>query len=510
MPVGISDFKNLLIFEVWIPGSIRLLANRPRMTGYSACQFPKREMLIMWLRANIMVIGLLCFVSLPAEAESSRELRELKAQLKAMQQRINELENHQKKLSRNQTQQRQAIRHVNVKTHQNSGWRDVADRVRTAPDYSDKLLNWQNDVTGKALKQLEAKQQGVLQSGNLYLGGMFKGSLMGEWTNTEDKFAILSRFPDQHSGSSGSRFVINNAALSATASMHDWVDATVILDYSETEYGSGNEFDMRKVYLTVGNLNESPFYATFGRQTVDFGDHDSFNPFTHSMNNHYFRVEADDPVLSVGYANPYGTHVVATAINGGRQDRVANHPDTNHIKNFAVNASQRFDFASDANLRVGAGYLHSTIYDAPTPHHLVAEIDPTEDRIRNGAWNVHAELTYNNLVLMGEFTRTMKDWLATNHKVSALTLQGEYFFHNWDRPASIAAVYSRGEQGADGTEWERMEQIILGYETELMPEFYVGAEYVFNKGFVPLINILNASDRDVENHSIVMGGRYIF
>lgn len=431
--------------------------------------------------------------------EVQNELHLMRLHMKEMQKRVQYLEQVQRN-------QEAAISHVELKR---SSGLSLGSFVNMAPDHSSMIHDWQNDVVGKPLKTLEARRDGGLRKGNVYWGGLLKGSLMGEATNTKDKFAILSRFPTQHSGSTGSRFVVNNVALSATATMHDWVTATALFDYSETEYASDEAFDMRKAYLTVGNLKESPFYAMVGRNTVDFANSDSFNPFTHTMNNHYFRVESDGPVIALGYAG-HGTHVVATLMNGGRHQRVASHPDGNHMKNFAVNATQTIEVGGQSLVKVGAGYLHSSIYDSLTPHHTPAGIVASEERTRNGVWNAYAEAKIDNVALMAEFSQTLDNWFATGHKVRAWTVQGEYFFDNWGRPASLSATYSRGEQGADGVEWEFMEQAVLGYESEVADHFYLGAEYVFNHGFVPLINILNDSDSGVVNHSLVLGGRYVF
>ena len=418
-----------------------------------------------------------------------------------MQQRINQLESMQYR-------QNAAINHVNVKTQQTDF--TSKDLLKTNTKHSDMFNNLQNDVTGKALRQLEMQRDGTLTSNGVYWGGVLKGSFMGEWTDTEDKFAILSRFPGQHSGSSGSRFVINQATLSATAAMHDWVTGTMQLEYTETEYPGQSDLNMRKAFVTVGNLKESPWYASFGRNTIDFGNMDSYNPFTHTTTNHYFHAQSTDPTLAIGYAN-YGWHVVATAINGGRQQRVAHHEDSNHVKNFALKAEKAFTLGEKSMLQVGASYLHSSIYNSVTPHHTATDIAAADDQVhRNGIWNVFAEMQLQNWMFMVEFTRTLRDWPAVDEPVWALTAQAEYFFDNWGRPASVSFVYGHGDQGRSGDEWEFMRQVILGYETQVNSNFYLGAEYVHNHGFAPLINITQTSDQSVDNHSLILGGRFVF
>lgn len=455
------------------------------------------------MKAHVAIAGILTASSALAQTDTAAELKQLRAQMQWMQQRIEQLESQQQ-------YQDKAIHYVDLKARRNA--LRLPDAVLAQPDNTDLMTNLQNNVTGKPVRQLELRRDDKLQNGGVYLGGTLFGGFMGELSNTEDKFAILSRFPNQHSGSSGSRFVINQAALNVTATPHEWVTGNLQLEYTETEYPGQEDVNLRRSFVTIGNLKESPWYASFGRNNIDFGNMDSYNPFTHSMTNHYFKAESDDPVLALGYASN-GLHVVATAINGGRQQRVAHHEDSNHIKNFAIKAEKAFSLSSDAILHVGASYLHSSIYNSITPHHTTAEVaglDDGDERHRNGVYDVFVELLWNDWAWMAEFAQTTRDWPATDVPVWALTAQAEYFFENWQRPASVSLVYSHGDQGESGTEWERMQQVILGYETEIFDHVYFGSEYVFNRGFVPLINIRQTADRDVENHNILVGGRYVF
>lgn len=383
----------------------------------------------------------------------------------------------------------------------------LGDVVGIAPAYSDTMLNWQSDVTGKPRKLLEARQDGTLGNKKAYLSGAFKASGMAETSNTDGKFAILSRFPNQHgSGKFGSRFLVNNAALGVTGTVNDWVSSYAQIEYSEIEYPGQEEIQFRKAYLLLGNLEESPWYAYLGRNTIDFGDQDSYNPFTHTTVNHYFNAVSDDPVLAVGYYGG-GWDVVATAINGGRQLRVADIYQTDNVRNFAFNANKTFDLGGGSAFRLGASYLHGTIYNSAVPHHLITT-DTPRDRV--AAAGAVMEYTSPSWDFMVEFIATLDEWEATDEPVWAGVVQGAYKFPSWGRPSELSLVYNRGEQGRSGTEFEFMEAAILGYELELFPHFYLGGEYVFNHGFAPLINVTTSSDAGVVNHSLILGGRYVF
>jgi len=465
------------------------------------------------MRIKFIATGLVVLLSStmlinPANADDSRDIEMLKQQVGLLQKRIVQLESAQEKSAKTEDVASIVSDALKERSTGSSFFDgvDVRNLVGTSPEYADMMLNWQNDVSNKPRKLLNARQDGKLNHGVTVSGG-FKGSFMAETTDTEDKFAVLSRFPSQHSGSTGTRFVVNNAAIGVTGVASKWITSYAQLEYSEIEFTRQDELQLRKAYVTIGNLNESPFYGYFGRNSVDFGDMDSYNPFTHNTVNHYFQTVSDAPVAAIGYYDG-DWEVVATAINGGRHLRVADTTDSGHVKNFAVKADRWFDMGQERNVRVGASYLHGTIYNA-TPHHPG---DPAASawRDRNAAWGAVVEYTSPSLDLMAEFVSTVDDWPATDAPVSALVLQGEYKVDLLDRHNAFSVVYGLGTQGDDGTQWERMEQAVLGYEIKWESNLYFGAEYVYNHGWAPLVDITTVADRDVENHSIILGTRYTF
>ena len=93
---------------------------------------------------------------------------------------------------------------------------------------------------------------------------------------------------------------------------------------------------------------------------------------------------------------------------------------------------------------------------------------------------------------------------------SALTLQGRYRSEILGKPAIWSISASRGEQGSNGTEWERMGQVILGLEVQAYENVTIGAEYLYNEGFVPLILPTITGDRSVTSHTLITGVRVTF
>jgi opacity protein-like surface antigen len=380
--------------------------------------------------------------------------------------------------------------------------------VEAAPDYTDRQFDWHEWMQEKFLEPLEAKRRGILKPDTIYIHSLFRGSFIAETTNVANKFPLLSRFPAQHSGTSGSRFTINNAILGVTANAGDWVTLTSELMYTETEYPGQAKFQVRRAFMTVGNLNVTPFYLGVGKNFVDFGDMGSYSPFTHTMNNHYFQVQSEDPVVAVGYSKN-GWHLVATAIQGGRQLRVADSPTTNQVSNFALNASKTLQISQDLKAKVGVGYLNNTIYNTLVPHHTTAQA-ASQVKVNNAAYDINATLSYKNFDVQGEFNSTVNKWIASDHLVQAMTLQARYNTQIQGYKTAFSVGWGKGIQGASGTNFEQMTQILAGAQVKVHRNLSLGVEYAFGKGFVPLMDLRNTGDQNVRSHTVITGLRAHF
>lgn len=389
-----------------------------------------------------------------------------------------------------------------------AGWSQQHDKFSgTSLAYSRDMFDRQDHVTDKIPLVLRAREAGRLQTNRLYFGGRFIGTMIHENTNTPGKFPILSRLPPTHtSGKSDSYGVVNEASLNATLTL-PMVTVFAQAEYSEVEYPGQSATQLRKYWVALGDLNRSPYYLAVGRKSVNFGNFASYAPFTHSHSSHYFWAQTRDPLIELGYVTD-PTQLAFSLMSDHRGNRVLSSPgNEGDYKNVALNASQRFAFGNELNLKLGIGYLRGTIYDSRVAHH-----PPTEgvDRDWNGAWDVNATLSGSQFDLMAEFTQTEKVWPATGHKVSAFTLQGRYRSDLFGKPAIWSLSMSRGRQGASGTEWEKMDQIILGLEVEAAKHLSVGLEYMFNDGFVPLITPTVLGDSGVQSNTLIAGVKMTF
>ncbi|NNE57663.1 MAG: hypothetical protein HKN36_06105 [Hellea sp.] len=427
--------------------------------------------------------------------------------------------------------------------------------IQTNPFHSDRMLDWQENTTGKSVSLLVNRANGILPDNSLTLGAGLKGGFMWQKTDTAGQFPLLSRFPffspgtDTESGV----FAINNAAMAITGTFGDWTTIYLQPEYSETEFaGDQDELQLRKAFVVLGNLEKMPFYASFGRKTIDFGNFDSYNPFTHTEAQHYFWAASDNPVLELGYYKD-GFKLSASAFSGGRQLRVAYADENNNIANYAVNAEKEFLLGSSKSFTMGGGYLHDTIYRNNWTAHTFQGINsgtPPANFIeyRNSAVTGFAEYNSNFLDAMLEYSTTLEPWAAAIPQAADGTPLAQYLIDptgsttdrdniNFDqnlevltaqvrvkpklpngKRVAISAVGSWGFIGDDfqgvssldpsgmtPTSWKKNQQHVLGVEYPISPYLDIGAEYVYNKGFIPFVNPQNVSNDDTEAHAINVG-----
>lgn len=379
--------------------------------------------------------------------------------------------------------------------------------VRSNFKYSEDILDKQEHVTNKALLQLKARRDDQLCEYSFYPSFLVSGLYMHERTSISGKFPILSRLPPQHTkGKVGNEVVLNDLLVAGTGTL-PWVSLYAEGQYTEIEYPGQHQMQLRKYWVTIGDLKQFPVYATIGRKTLPFGDFSSYAPFTHNHSPHYFWAQSQDPMFSVGYYD-YGFNFVGTLLRNTRGRRVINTPKKNGYGNFGLVASQEICFSPEMYGKLGVGFLRGTIYNDPVAHHPPSF--GSGKGIYNPVWNVNASFTYKKIDLATEFSQTVKRWPAVSHKVFAVTAQGRYRDQIYCMPTIYSIMFSKGVQGAKGTEWERMVQAVAGFEIKPHQNVRFGLEYLFNQGFVPLIRPKITGDRDVISHTINLGGEFIF
>ncbi|HHL42338.1 MAG TPA: hypothetical protein ENJ42_01865 [Hellea balneolensis] len=424
--------------------------------------------------------------------------------------------------------------------------------VRTNAKHTKRMLDWQENTTGKTLTLLANRANGTLAPNSLTIGAGLKGGLMWQTTSDAGKFPILSRFPDftAPTETSSGVFAINNAALAFTGTFGDWTTIYLQPEYSETEFFGQSEFQLRKAFVVLGNLEKTPFYMAFGRKTIDFGNFDGYNAFTQTEAQHFFWAVSDQPVLELGYYNN-GLKITGTAFSGGRQLRLgyAGAENENKIANYAASIEKEFLLGRGAAFTVGASYIHDTSYRNNFTAHtfqLINSLTPPTNFIeyRNGAVDAFAEYNSPFFDAMVEYSSTLKPWgaaipqdadgnVAPGYLIDPLGSPNDIdniaFDQNLEvfvaqarikpmlpngRRMAIAAVGSWGNIGDDfvgvgidgnPTSWKKNQQHALSIEYPVSDYLDLGVEYVYNKGFIPFVGPQLVSSNDTEAHAINIG-----
>ncbi len=381
--------------------------------------------------------------------------------------------------------------------------------IDTSVEYSKEMLSQQRTVVNKVPYLLEAYRDGLLETGKLYLSGHAIYSYYNEQSDTAGKFPILGRHPAQHTkGRRADENILDTADIALTYSPAKWVSAYVHGTYTDLAFPSQEEAQIREAFITIGNLAECPWYLSVGRMTANFGHQGSYNPVTHSVNNHFFRVDTYDAAAELGYVGD-NYRFAFTALNGGRQLRVADNRSSTFGSNFAISGQYDLEVAG-WDVSVGGGYLYSSIYDSDNANHPGVNSNAETNRERNGLFNVWAEAKNGPFSLMGEITQSERDWPASGGPVQGFTLQAAYDTQILSKDTRFSLVYGRGKLGNEGEQWESLHQLAVGMETFLTDNFAVSAEYVYNRSFIPLIMLDRVADENVDTNTFILSGTLFF
>ncbi|NOZ65727.1 MAG: porin [Alphaproteobacteria bacterium] len=409
---------------------------------------------------------------------------------------------------------------------------EVGGFVRFNPTFSYGMLDQTTNVNRKQLYLLEQKQLGNISKDGVYIGGSVT-AIMDFWnSNTDDKFGYLMRHPTSNNqiGNTVTEAGVHSAQLSFLANMGEWVTAYGEFLYDpQQSFGAGditdltrNQIQLRKGYVTLGNLNKSPFYLSVGKMATPFALTDTVNPFSASSSWHAFGGLAYGALL--GYSKD-GLNVSAELVQGGSQFRAANVPVNgtsvpSKLNNYVIDANYTFNLGGDNNrAMVGASYERGSTYCQGYP---VVHFNPCEQE--NPAWAIYGTVEAGPFKFIGEYIQTTDVWPGTFNptppldiypasKVTSFTLGGKYGTALYDKRLDLSFEYSTFISGAAGSPWERQNQWVLGAAYFLTDSVKLFGEGILVQGYTPLNfisggNLLPGtthSDQNVRNTGVVMG-----
>lgn len=409
--------------------------------------------------------------------------------------------------------------------------------VSRASDVSYRMLDPTTHTSRKPLMLLDARRQGDLRDGGVYLGGAITALANYQETNRNSKFGYLMRHPTSANqiGGVASEAVLHSAQLSVTANVTPWITAYAELLYDpEQSFGAGtltaltrNQVQLRKGYVMFGDLAESPWYAAVGKMEAPFGLMDTVSPFTASTVWHAFGGLAWGALA--GYSKD-GLNIALEAVQGGSQFRslATSVEGTNvpsRLNNFVADANYTFDLGGEGrDLMAGASYVHGSAYCHAFPVvHFNACVDD------NPAYAVYAQLHYDRWTANAEFAKTLEEWPGTFNptpplnqfpasKVTSWGVGGRYVADVGQQEVHLSTEFSTYIAGPEGSPWRRQDQLVFGAATFPASHVKLFSEVVLVKGYVPL-NFLSGgnlgpgvswSDADATTNVLLVGANVAF
>lgn len=243
------------------------------------------------------------------------------------------------------------------------------------------------------------------------------------------------------------------AAIEGVARINSWVNGLVRFEYKNDATpdagtrASGSTVKLKRGYITVGNLDRFPLYASVGQMYVPFGQYDNWritDPLTLSI----ARTESRPLVVGFSKDGAYGS---LYAFKGDTYT-----DGSNTLKQWGANLGYTY-VASNWKLDFGAGYIaniadaagmQDTGYTAAGGFAGFKNGLKIKDRVR--AADGRATLTYGPVALTTEYITALDSFNkydmtfnGDGAKPRALDIEGVYNFKVLDKPSFVTAGYGQ-------------------------------------------------------------------
>lgn len=259
---------------------------------------------------------------------------------------------------------------------------------------------------------------------------------------------------------------LSTAELDVAGIVSPWAGGFMALDYDNSPVSSGNRSPKNTVYLdrgfvTFGNLNRFPVYASIGEMYVPYGRYGSLmltTPITQSL----ARTKSDTAML--GYAQ-YGIFAELFAYNGAMTsggNRVFKQGglDAGYARNFGPNGvdSYRVGASVESNIADSQG-LQDTGVSSDSGHFQGFGSGSNNNiQHRVPALALYGNVTYHNLTGILSYEGAARDFAVSDlaygntggnlsgARPQALHLELNYTIHAWNKPFTFGADYDRSWQ----------------------------------------------------------------
>ena len=389
----------------------------------------------------------LSLISCVTLANTNARLSRLEQQAKTLQQEIKALQHAQRHPYHKNNQVNRLLLPITVTTSPLSGSHsafDASDVIKQQGSINEDLTLLKNrqDYLQKLTKQGKSISRPVLE---------LSGGLEGQFLYNNDGFG----------GTDSHDLGINlaTAELDTQVIASNWVAGLFSMNYKSTPISVGNrepesDFYLARGYITLGDLNQSPWYFTIGKEYVPFGQFSSAM-INDGLTKTLGRILSTTTSLGF-YKN--GLNIIGFSYSGSRTNNGSpvfsqggfriGYKIRHNGNRYAINASWVSNLADASGMQdngvseVGkfSGFSND---NGNNLTHAVAGGD------------ISASATFGKITLGAEYLTAMRHFASTDltfngsaAKPSAMTVEADYAFNLMNKPATFALAYDKSWQAA--------------------------------------------------------------
>lgn len=256
------------------------------------------------------------------------------------------------------------------------------------------------------------------------------------------KFEVQANTSRDADGSTDGGIEFSEIELDAIGYITPWVTGFLSLgydnDFSTRSLPRGGSLD--KAFITLGNLNQSPFYATAGQRYLPFGQYDNYMvtpPVTR------FLGRTKVPQLSIGYQHTGNYGLYATIFTYRGQSQL----ESSSMKR--VGGTLGYQYEKDQlKTDVGIDYISNIADSQGMQKEIFNENNILMKRVP--AMAAHGKISISDYSLVAEYLTTTTSFDPANltfndvaAKPTALSLTAVYAFKSWGKPSEVAVYYGK-------------------------------------------------------------------
>ncbi|MBB72432.1 MAG: hypothetical protein CMF50_08545 [Legionellales bacterium] len=331
---------------------------------------------------------------------------------------------------------------------------------RAAEDGSDLITNYSSINKDVAALHQRANFKNQMEAAGLELPHYPILELSGELEGT-----VLGQ--RNFDGSHENDINFTAAELDMQALFNNWLTGFMNFKYDDSPPAAGARVNNSNVFLdqgfiTLGDFNKSPLYATIGQVYVPFGQYDSYL-ISDPLNKTIFRTKGR-PIVA-GYRSPGDTGAYGAAFifrgdtREGAFDPTADERSPNeHVNQYGLNAGYAFDLGA-LHSDFGASYINNIAdssgmqgTSAPSTQFQGFGDNSTTEVLRHRVPGVdgRAEFSLYDFDLISEYTTATRafspldmTYNGSGAKPRAGHIEGIYNFSLFGKSSNVALGYNR-------------------------------------------------------------------